>query len=260
MKSILPRILPAVVPPLVLFLLVVMAWHGVVVAMNLKPFLVPRPGAVLATAWENRATLGKAMLITAAGAFGGFVSSLVVGSLVAFVFSQSRLVQRAAWPYAIFLQTVPIVAIAPLIILWFGNGFLSVVIVSFTVSLFPIVTNGTAGLTSVDRTLAELFAVNGATRWQTLVKLRIPNAVPSFVTGAKVSSGLSVIGSIIGEFFAGHANDMKGLGYLITMTSGQLKTSYLFACIIASTVLGLVIFSAVSGLGGLLTSRWRDVR
>jgi NitT/TauT family transport system permease protein len=176
---------------------------------------------------------------------------------VAFLFSQSVLIQRAAYPYAIFLQTVPIVAIAPLIILWFGHGFAGIAVTAFIVSLFPIITNGTAGLTALDPNAVELFEVNNATRMQLLLKLRLPNSVPFFVTGAKIASGLSVIGGIVGEFFAGYGSGKFGLGYLIFQASAQLKTAMLFSAIIASTVLGLAAFGGVAVLGSVLSARWR---
>jgi NitT/TauT family transport system permease protein len=125
------------------------------------------------------------------------------------------------------------------------------------VSLFPIITNGTEGLTALDRNAVELFEVNNASRLQKLLKLRLPNSVPYFITGAKTSSGLSVIGGIVGEFFAGYGTEKFGLGYLIFQTSGQLKTADLFAAIIASTLLGLAIFGLVGLVGNLLLSRWK---
>jgi NitT/TauT family transport system permease protein len=183
--------------------------------------------------------------------------SLLFGSVIAFVFSQSVLIQRAACPYAIFLQTVPIVAIAPLIILCFGHGFAGIAVTAFIVSLFPIITNGTAGLTALDRSAVELFAVNNATRWQVLWKLRLPSSVGSFVTGARIAAGLSVIGGIVGEFFAGYGSRRFDLGYYVFQTSAQLKTAELFAAIISSTLLGWIAFGAVSLIGGRLTARWR---
>jgi NitT/TauT family transport system permease protein len=234
---------------LALFICVLAVWQAVVLACGIKPYLVPAPTAVWAAARENQGELLRAVALTGCGALSGFAVSCLIGSLIAFVFAQSRLIQRSCYPYAIFLQTVPIVAIAPLIILWFGYGFTSVVVVASILSLFPIITNGTAGLTTVDRNLLELFALNNATRRQLLFKLRLPNALPYFVTGAKISSGLSVIGAIVGEFFAGLGANNHGLGYLISMTSGQSKIAYLFAAIMASTLLGLTVFILINWVG-----------
>jgi len=254
------RALAFLLPPIAMFVVFVLAWHAAVIAFDWKPFLVPSPGVVAKTFFEKRETLAKAAGLTAAGAACGFATSFIVGLVIALVFSQSAAVRRALYPYAIFLQTVPIVAIAPLIVLWSGAGFRSVVIVSFIIGLFPIITNATAGLTSVDRSLVELFEVNNATRWQILFRLRLPNAIPNLVTGAKISSGLSVIGTVIGEFVAGYGTQNFGLGYLIVMTSGQLRTPELFAAVFTSTLLGLAIFVTVAFVGDLIVARWSDRR
>jgi NitT/TauT family transport system permease protein len=159
------------------------------------------------------------------------------------------------FPYAIFLQTVPIVAVAPLIVIWFGAGFPSVVLVSFVLSVFPILSNAVTGLVRVDPELLELFQIHNATRWQILTKLRLPHAVPMVVAGAKVSSGLTVIGAIVGEFFAGYGAQTPGLGYLILQSSGQLRTELLFACVAASTLLGLSVFLATGLVAKLVLAR-----
>ncbi len=266
MKPLLRGAARVVLPPAAALAVFLLLWHlysagvrlGDTVLLKPQPaYMVPGPAAVAQAGIDNLDTLVRASLLTAAGALAGFLASLALGSLVAFLFSQSVLFQRAAYPYAIFLQTVPIVAIAPLIILWFGHGFAGIAVTAFIVSLFPIITNGTAGLTSLDRNAVELFEVNNATRLQLLVKLRLPNSVRYFVTGAKIGSGLAVIGGIVGEFFAGFGSGKFGLGYLIFQTSAQLKTATLFAAIIASTVLGLVAFGGVSLVGDRLLARWR---
>jgi NitT/TauT family transport system permease protein len=252
------RALRSILPPLAVFLCFAALWQAAVTLFDIKPFLLPSPLMVFQAMVGNATSLLSAAFLTASAALSGFFLSLLVGLVIAFAFSQSRFIQRGCYPYAIFLQTVPIVAIAPLIIIWFGSGFRSVVLVSFIVSLFPIIANGTTGLVSVSRSLVELFDINNATRWQVLWKLRLPNAVPYLVTGAKTSSGLSVIGAIVGEFFAGYGMEKYGLGYLIYLTQGQLKTDYLFAAVIACTVLGLLIFGTSSLAGRLILSRWHE--
>ena len=180
----------------------------------------------------------------------------MAGIALGLLFSQSKIIERSIYPYAIFLQTVPIVAIAPLVVMWFGNGLGGVVAVSFILSLFPIVTNATAGLTTVDTALVELFQIYNASRWQTLVKLRLPNSVPYLVAGAKISCGLSVIGAIVGEIFAGYGAEGFGLGYLISMNTGKLNTAYAFAAVIASTLLSIAIFLKVIWVGRTILARW----
>ncbi|NLH99573.1 MAG: ABC transporter permease [Chthonomonadales bacterium] len=243
-------------PPLTLFLTVAALWHGATAILNIPAFVLPGPADVAREAFANGARLVSATGLTAVAALSGFCASLVIGCLIGFAFSQWPLVRSSCYPYAIFLQTVPIVAIAPLIIIWFGTGLQSVILVAFIVSLFPMITNATAGLTTLDRDLLALFRLYHASRWQTLTKLRLPAAVPFVIAGAKTSSGLSVIGAIVGEFFAGYGAERYGLGYLITLTSGQLKTAYLFSAVLCSTALGLVMFGAISAIGNAVLNRW----
>jgi NitT/TauT family transport system permease protein len=252
-------LLKSLLPPLLFFTTIVALWHLVVELGEIKPFLLPGPLRVLDAIGTNLPALINAVWLTATGALAGFALSFAFGFLIALLFSQSRIIERSLYPYAIFLQTVPIVAIAPLIILWIGHGIYGVVAVSFIISLFPIIANTTTGLTSVHPDLLALFTLNNASRWQILLKLRIPNAVPNMLTGARISSGLSVIGAIVGEFSAGYGTEDFGLGYLIILTSGQIKTDYLFACILFCTLLGLGIFTAVNVLSNFFLARWGRV-
>lgn len=245
-----------VLPPAAFFAVVVAAWQAATSLWEIPAYLVPGPERVVGAAREHLADLIAAMQLTGAGALVGFGLSLLAGTALGLIFSQSRIIQRSMYPYAIFLQTVPIVAIAPVLIMWFGNGFGGVVAVSFILSLFPIVTNATAGLTMVDPNLLELFAIHNASRRQVLFKLRLPNAVPYLVTGAKISCGLSVIGAIVGEISAGFGTQSFGLGTLITMATGKLDTAYAFAAVIASTLVSIAIFAAVSSIGATILARW----
>ena len=245
------------VPPLGVFAGVLLLWQLLCAVLALPRYLVPAPTHVLTAALANADALATGTALTGAAALLGFLISLILGTAVAIVFSQSRLLSRSFYPYAIFLQTVPVVAVAPLIVIWFGTGLFSVVLVSVMISLFPVITNGTTGLTRVDPQFLELFAMRDASRGQVLRKLRLPGAVPYLITGAKISCGLAVIGAIIGELFAGYGAAGFGLGYLILQASGQLKTAELFAAIFACTLLGLLLFAAVSLLGELVLRRWR---
>ncbi len=250
------RLFSIVAPPAILFVLMIAAWHFAVIGFGIKAFLVPKPVSVWNAAIEGRAELIQAVALTAGAALGGFVSSLLIGTLIACVFSQSAMIRRSCYPYAIFLQTVPIIAIAPLIVVWFGAGFRSVVLVSFILGLFPIITNGTTGLISIDPDLIDLFRLYRASRWQVLWKLRLPHSVPFLITGARISSGLAVVGAIVGEFFAGDMSDKHGLGYVIFQTSGHLRTDMLFASVIASTLLGIAIFGVSTIVGSTILRRW----
>ena len=249
-------LLSIALPPVVFFALVVALWQAATTLWDIPAYLVPGPRRVLESAGEHAAELRQAVPLTGAAAMSGFAMSLVAGTLLGLVFSQSKIIQRSIYPYALFLQTVPIVAIAPLVILWFGYGFRGVVAVSFILSLFPIITSATAGLTTVDPNLIELFEIHNATRSQMLFKLRLPGAVPHLVTGAKISCGLAVIGAIVGEIYAGFQGESYGLGTLITRANGNLDTSYVFAGVICSTLLSVAIFATVSLLGATILARW----
>jgi len=255
MKSV-REIASILLPPIALFLFVVLAWQLAVQFGRIESYLLPSPVAVGRAAWAKRTQLCGALGLTAAGALCGFAASLVVGTLIAISFSFSRLIKAGCYPYAVFLQTVPIVAIAPLIVVWFDYGFQSVALIAFIISLFPIITNATTGLTNVDRDLVDLFELQNAGRWQVLFKLRLPSAVPYLVTGARISSGMAVIGAIVGEFFTGYGATRYGLGYLIMQATNLLKTDELFAAVIASTALGMAVFTIVNIVGATVLSRW----
>lgn len=256
MKSAPRWLVEVALPPVAFFVIVVVAWQLATTIWEIPAYLVPGPQRVFESAREHAAELLSATWLTGAGALSGFGLGLLTGTILGLIFSQSRIIERSVYPYAIFLQTVPIVAIAPVLIMWFGNGFGGVVAVSFIVSLFPIITNSTAGLTMVDVNLLELFEINNASRAQVLFKLRLPNAIGHLVTGAKISCGLSVIGAIVGEISAGFGTRSFGLGYLITTATGKLDTAYAFAAVICSALLSVAIFATVSSIGALILARW----
>jgi NitT/TauT family transport system permease protein len=249
------NLLSQVVPPTLFLVLCLLAWEGLVRLLGIPSYLVPSPSAILGEAFEERAQLLPAAAVTLAGALGGFLASLTAGVLAAMLFAQARWIRSSLYPWAIFLQTVPIVAIAPLIVLWFGAGFRSIVLVSFLLSVFPILSNTVDGLTRIDPQLLELFRLHHASRLQTLLKLRLPHSVPFVVAGAKVAAGLTVIGAIVGEFFAGYGASRPGLGYLILQSAGQLKTELLFASVGLSTLLGLLVFLLTSLASRQILSR-----
>ncbi|HTA91211.1 MAG TPA: ABC transporter permease [Polyangiaceae bacterium] len=244
-------------PPLVTFACVIALWEGAVRALHVPAFLVPPPSAVLGVAWLERASLLSSLLTTAEGAVLGFLLSVSLGTLVGLLFSLSRWLERGLYPYALFLQTVPIVAIAPLLVLWFGPGLRAVAVSAFIVSVFPIIANTLAGLRSVDPRLSDLFRLYGAGLGDTVLKLRLPSAIPSMATGVKVASGLSVIGAIVGEFVAGFSEGSAGLGITVLSAYRQLRTDLLFAAVLLASLLGLSLFALVSGLSALLLRRLR---
>lgn len=248
-----------VLPPVLLLVTVIAAWQFAVWVFELKPYLLPGPDRVARAIVKNWSRLADAFAITSLAAIAGFLTSLIVGTLVGFVFSQSRIIRSSGYPYAIFLQTVPIVAIAPLIIFWCGRGLGGVIVVAFILSVFPIIANATAGLTQLDPDLLDLFRLNNASRWQTLWKLRFPSAIPAILTGAKTSGGLAVVGAIVGEFYAGYGRGRTGLGFLIRSTTDESRIDELFAAIAASTLLGVLIFATMNLLSSWILRRWYDL-
>lgn len=238
--------------PFITLIIGLIAWQAIIECSKIPPYLLPSPLAVWQRALSKHESLLSAFSLTGLAAMSGFLLSLIIGFCSALAFASSRWLERGLFPYAIFFQTVPIVAISPLIILWVGQGLVGIITVAFIISIFPIVSNTTTGLTRCPKLQRELFELHSASKWQTLIKLQIPNAMPHLLAGARVSSGLSVIGAIVGEFSAGFGSDHFGLGYLILFSSGQLKTDLLFACIIMSTLLGFLVFSFVHHGGSWL--------
>lgn len=235
-------------------------WQAVVVLRKIHPIVLPPPTQVFQVLWSERETLSKAFVCSASAALAGLLASVIIGFVVAIFFSQSKFLRQSMYPYVMFLQTVPIVAIAPLLVIWSGPYWHTVVLVTVIVSLFPIISNVTAGLISVDKNLRELFRLSAASRWQTLIKLSIPYSVSHLVLGARISAGLSVIGAIIGEFFVGTNTKWAGLGTLITSWKNVARTDAVIAATITSTLLGLLILGLVNLISATLLSKWtRDI-
>jgi NitT/TauT family transport system permease protein len=185
--------------------------------------------------------------------------SIVTGVAIALVFAQSPWLRRMLYPYTILLQTVPIIAVAPLILMWVGSGTWAVTLVAFIICLAPIIANTTQGLTSVDGNLIDLFLMHKASPVQILFKLRLPHAMPNLFVGIRISAGISVIGAITGELFAGSSRVGEGgLGYSILYASAQLQTDYLFALVIAATVLGFSFFFLVTFVEWYFLHNWHE--
>jgi NitT/TauT family transport system permease protein len=254
------RVRDLLVPPLVTFFAIVVLWELSVRVFAVPKFLVPPPSAVLAALVTDTPTLAASMATTAEGALAGFALSVLVGVGAGLVLSLSRIIERGLYPYALFLQTVPIVAIAPLLVLWFGPGFRAVAVSAFIVSVFPVIANTLSGIRSVDPRLRDLFRLYGAKRFDTLVKLELPFALPSIATGLSIASGLSVIGAIVGEFVAGFSEGRAGLGITVLAAYRQLRTDLLFAAVMLASLLGLGLFAAVNFASSFVLHRFRATR
>jgi NitT/TauT family transport system permease protein len=243
-------------PPIGLFLFLVVIWQSATMLFEIKSYLLPSPIEVLQAGISDAEALLRSTLVTAQAALCGFGLSLLVGCSASACFAQFPLVRRGVLPYAILLQTVPMIAIAPLILNWLGPGQQSVIVISLIVSLFPIITNATAGLLAVPSEMRDLFQLHQTTRWQTMFKLNVPHAVPYIVTGARISAGLAVLGAIVGEFFAGNFSGSQGLGFVIPQRISHLRTAEGFAAVALSTMLGLLIYGLVGLVRNTVLRPW----
>ena len=241
------------------FLGLILAWQGFISLLHVPRYMLPSPTAVARAVVSRYDSLLTSVWITGEAAAGGLLASIVVGVLIALVFAHSRWIRRMFYPYTILLQTVPILAIAPLILMWIGPGILSVACVAFIICLAPIIANTTQGLISVEQNLIHLFLMHDASPAQILRKLRLPHAVPSLFVGIRIAAGISVIGAITGELFAGSSRVGEGgLGYSILYASSQLQTDYLFALVFAATLLGFAFFFAVMFLEWYFLHNWHE--
>ncbi|HRK31432.1 MAG TPA: ABC transporter permease [Tepidisphaeraceae bacterium] len=245
------RLFRDIFPPVVVLLAVIAATELTVARGWIAPYLVPRPTQILAATVENARELFTATASTTTAAMAGFLLSACVGVSLAIVLSAGGWVQRAFYPYAVFFQTVPIIAIAPLLVIWFGFDARAVIASSFIVSVFPVIANTLTGLRSTDPALRDLFRLYGAGPVASLCKLRIPFAAPSIFTGLRVAAGLAVIGTIVGEFIVG-----TGLGGLIVVARREQRVDKVFAILLLSAALGIVLFTLVNTAGRLVMRRW----
>lgn len=244
-----------VIPPAITAAIVLAVWAGAKAALGVEDFKVPSPLGVWRAGVKHWPLLWRATLTTAEGAGAGFAASIVVGVAAGAVLSSGKWVERAVYPFTVFLQTVPLVAIAPLIVLWFRPGFWSVAVSAFIVSVFPVIANTLTGMRSVDPALKDLFRIYGAGTVARLWKLKLPSALPSIFTGLRIASGLAVIGAIVGEFGAG-TFDQQGLGIVVLSAKRNFATDLVFAAVAMSSLLGLAAFAAVNAVGYLMLRRW----
>jgi NitT/TauT family transport system permease protein len=242
-----------------IFSCLLLLWQCIIWIFALQPYLLPSPARVAHATISRFPSLLISLSLTAAAAAGGLLAALAVGLVIALIFARSAWIRRMFYPYTILLQTVPIVAVAPMILLWMGPGLGSVTFIAFIICLAPIIANTTQGLISVDRNMIDLFLMYKASDVQVLLKLRLPHALPSIFTGIRVASGIAVIGAITGELFAGSSRvGVGGLGYAIQYASTQLETDYLFALVLAATVLGFTFFFTVMFLEWYFLHDWHE--
>lgn len=251
-----PSLVSRVVPPLLVLAGAGLLLEWFVAVARVPPYLLPRPSAVLASLFRDAGILLGATWATAAAALLGFAASAAFGVLAAVAMSSSSLARRAFYPYAVFFQTVPIIAIAPLLVFWLDPGLQAVATCAFIVSVFPVIANTLTGLLSTDPNLVDLFRLYGATRPATLRKLRLPSALPSLFGGLRVAAGLTVIGTVVAEFLVGQIGEGAGLGVTIYGAVRVGRTDRVFAAVLLTSLLGLALFGAVNLASHLLLRRW----
>lgn len=250
------RVLRTVMPVAVLAL-GVLVWHLVVKLNDLPPYILPGPGLVISTLVQDWPLLSASLLATLETTFEGLLLAVAGGVILAVLFNQSRLLEHSLYPYAVILQVTPVVAIAPLLLIYLPQQA-AVLTCAWIVAFFPVLANTTLGLNSVDHNLSDLFRLYGASRWQVLWELKIPAALPNMLAGIKIAGGLSLIGAVVAEIAAGSAGAGSGLAYRIAESGYRLNIPRMFAALLLLSIAGIVIFALLSAITNLLLRRWHE--
>jgi NitT/TauT family transport system permease protein len=246
-----------VVLPIVVLALVVLAWDLAVRLTDTPAYKVPGPGLVFATLVADWPILSASLLVTLTITFEALGLAVLGGLVLAILFSQSRLIEYSLYPYAVILQVTPVIAIAPVLLIYLPSET-AVLACAWIVAFFPVLANTTLGLASVDRNLLDLFALYGASRGQILAYLRLPAALPSMLTGIRIAGGLSLIGAVVAEIAAGSAGAGSGLAYRIAESGYRLMIPRMFAALLLLSLAGIAIFFLLSLLSHLVLRRWHE--
>ena len=244
--------------PLAIMVVAIWLWDRICVWNEIPKYILPRPFEVLQALHDDAALLFTSLLVTLKITFLSLALAVIGGVGLSVLFAQSKWVEMSFFPFAIVLQVTPIVAIFPLINIYVNNQTAKLLLCAWIVAFFPILSNTTLGLNSVDRNLRDLFRLNGATRWQELWHLRLPAAMPYFLGGLKIAGGLSLIGAVVAEFVAGAGGQGSGLAYRILEAGYQLKTPRMFAALLMISCTGVLIFLATSFVSQRILRRWHE--
>lgn len=254
MKRPLPWLLPVITGACLIGL-----WYAIKAVFKIESFVLPAPHEILEAGWKERATLIGAAAITSRGALAGFFTSVALGFALSMFLALSIRIKQAFYPYVLILQMTPVIILAPIFVLWLGQGLPAIVAVTFMICFFPVVANTTMGFISVDKNLRDLFLMCNATKAQELRYLRVPGAMPYFLTGVKIAGTLAPIGAISGDFLAGSSqNGVGGIGFMTITYFSQLKTAALFATGATACLLGFVFVFGVNALHWFLLHKWHD--
>jgi NitT/TauT family transport system permease protein len=247
-----------VVPPAGVGMAGLLAWEVIVSLYQIPYYILPGPLLVVRTLVKDWGTLYPSLLVTLAIAGAALLVATVAGVMIAILFTQSRWIELSLFPYAVILQVTPIVAIAPLIIIWVKNIPVALLTCAWIVAFFPIVSNTTLGLNSADHNLLNLFQLYGASRWQVFWHLRLPSAMPYFLGGLRISGGLALIGAVVAEFVAGTGGAQSGLAYRVLESGYTMQIPRMFAALFMITCAGVLIFSVLTALSHLLLRKWHE--
>ncbi len=248
-----------VAAPLAVGLIFLFGWEALVRVGQIPSYVLPGPLLVAETLWRDGPSLLGSLLVTLRITLAALAAAVILGGALAILFAQSRLLEISLFPYAVILQVTPIVAIAPLIIIWLKDQvFLSLLVCAWIVAFFPVVANTTLGLNSADRNLVDLFRLYGASRGQTLRYLRLPSALPYFLAGTRISGGLALIGAVVAEFVAGTGGTESGLASRILEAGYRLQMPRLFAALLLLAATGVAIFALLGWLAQRLIGHWHE--
>jgi NitT/TauT family transport system permease protein len=243
--------------PILVLAAVIALWDAMVRLNDIPPYVLPGPGLVFATMVQDGALLLHSLWVTLVTTFEGFALAAIGGIGLAILFNQSRLVEYSFYPYAVILQVTPVVAIAPLLLIYLSQP-LAVLACAWIVAFFPVLANTTLGLNSVDRNLRALFDLYKASRWQLLWRLKLPSALPQILAGLRIAGGLSLIGAVVAEIAAGSAGAGSGLAYRIAESGYRLNIPRMFAALLLLSLAGIAIFFALSALSHLVLRHWHE--
>jgi NitT/TauT family transport system permease protein len=246
-----------IVMPVVVLALGVAVWQAVVRYNDIPPYVLPAPDLIVQTFAADWQLLLRSLLVTVITTVEGFLLAAFGGILLAILFNQSRFLEYSLYPYAVILQVTPIVAVAPLLLIYLPQHA-AVLVCAWIVAFFPVLANTTLGLRSVDRNLGDLFALYDASRWQILCRLKLPSALPYILGGLRIAGGLSLIGAVVAEIAAGSAGAGSGLAYRIAESGYRLNIPRMFAALILLSLTGIAIFYLLSLINYLALRHWHE--
>jgi NitT/TauT family transport system permease protein len=247
-----------IVAPLAVGAALLGLWETLVRAEGIPPYILPGPVLIAQSLWTDGPSLMGSLLVTLRVTLAALAAAAILGGAIAVLFSLSRILELSLFPYAVILQVTPIVAIAPLIIIWVREPFLALLVCAWIVAFFPVVANTTVGLNSADRNLLALFRLYGASQGQILRYLKLPTALPYFLTGLRISGGLALIGAVVAEFVAGTGGTETGLAFRILEAGYRLAIPRLFAALFLLSLTGILIYLVLDLLSRLLLRHWHE--